>query len=63
MQLHPHQAVLLGEHLDSVDMAEVGQESHQIGFGVYDVAYAVSGPNQESHFRALFRLLRDVDKA
>lgn len=57
MQLQPHVGLVLSEDLDAVDMAEVGQQGHQVGAGVDDVADAVTGPHQQRHVRLLLALL------
>lgn len=57
MQLQPHVGLVLSEDLDAVDVAEVGQQGHQVGAGVDDVADAVTGPHQQRHVRLLLALL------
>ena len=42
MQLQADVDIVLGEDLDAVDVAEVGQQGHEVGAGVDDMADAVS---------------------
>lgn len=57
VKLHPYVLLILRVHLDSVDMTEVGQQGHQIGFGVDHVTDAVSGADQQRHLRVFLSLL------
>lgn len=59
MQLQPYIGLVLGEDLDAVDVAEVGQQGHQVGAGVDDVADSIAGPHQQRHVRLLLALLED----
>lgn len=60
MQLQSHVGLILGEDLDAVDVAEVGQQGHQVGAGVDDVADAVTGPHQQRHVCLFLTLLHGV---
>lgn len=59
MKLHSHVSFVLRVHFDAVDVAEVGQQRHQVGFGVDDVTDAVARPDQQSHLCAFLSLLSD----
>lgn len=59
VKLHSHVPFVLREHFDSVDVAEVGQQRHQVGFGVDDVTDAVTRPHQQRHLRVFLSLLSD----
>lgn len=45
VQLEPDVGFVLGEDLNAVDMAEVGQQGHQVGAGVDDVANSIARPH------------------
>lgn len=60
MQLQSHVGVILGEDLDAVDVAEVGQQGHEVGAGVDDVTDAVARAHQQRHLRLFLTLLRSV---
>lgn len=57
MQLQPHVGLVLGEDLDAVDVAEIGQQGDQVGAWVDDVADSIAGPHQQRHVRLLLALL------
>ncbi len=63
MKLHSHVSFVLRVHFDAVDVAEVGQQRHQVGFGVDDVTDAVARPDQQSHLCAFLSLLSDHNTA
>lgn len=58
VQLQPDVGLVLGEDLDAVDVAEVGQEGHQVGPGVDDVTDAVTGAHEQRHLGLLLPLLQ-----
>ncbi len=59
VKLHSHVPFVLRVHFDAVDVAEVGQQRHQVGFGVDDVTDAVARPDQQSHLSVFLSLLSD----
>lgn len=61
MQLQPDVGVVLGEDLDAVDVAEVGQQGHQVGPGVDDVTDAVTRAHQQRHVRLFLPLLQEEE--
>lgn len=62
VQLQPHVGLVLGEDLNTVDVAEVGQQGHQVGAGVDDVADSIAGPHQQRHVSLLFPLLGGMER-
>lgn len=60
MQLQPDVGLVLGEYLNAVDVAEVGQQGHQVGPGVDDMADAITGAHEQNHIRLFLPLLRRV---
>lgn len=60
MQLQPDVGLVLREDLNAVDVAEIGQQGHQVGPGVDDMADAVTGAHQQSHIRLFLPLLHCV---
>lgn len=60
MQLQSDVGLILSEDLDAVDMAEVGQKSHQVGAGIDDVADAVTRADQQRHLCLFLTLLQKV---
>lgn len=45
VELYSDVLLILCVHLDTVNMAEVGQQGHHVSFGVDDVANSMSWPN------------------
>lgn len=57
VQLYPDIALVLRVHLNAMDVAEVGQQAHQVGPGVDDMTDAIAWPHQQGHFSVPFPLL------
>lgn len=62
MQLQPDIGLILSEDLDAVDVAEVGQQRHQVGAGVDNVTDAVTRADQQRHLCLFLPLLRRVKR-
>lgn len=57
MELKPDIGLVLCEDLNAVDVAEIGQQGHQVCSGVDDVTDAVTWPHQQHHVRLFLTLL------
>lgn len=59
MELHSYVPLVLRVHFDPVDVAEIGQQGHQVGLGVDHMTDAVPRPHEQRHLRVFLSLLSD----
>lgn len=57
VQFHSNPVLILCVHLDAVDMTEISQKCHQVGFGVDHMTDSILRPHQQCHLCVLFALL------